>query len=89
MKVFMEKVHPTLEIPQRIGNIYTGSLYSGLISLLCSQPNIKDKNVMMFSYGSGLCSTMLTIKIHQNPLNKGQIENIYNRLNLRVKMSPE
>ena len=31
---FMEKVHPTLHISQRIGNIYTGSLFSCLISLL-------------------------------------------------------
>lgn len=44
---------------------------------------------MLFSYGSGLCSTMLSVKIHENPLNKSQIENIFERLQNRVKISPE
>lgn len=69
----MEKVDPTLQISQRIGNIYTGSLYSCLISLLVFRPEIKNKNVMLFSYGSGLCSSMFSVKIHSNPLNRGQI----------------
>lgn len=72
-KVFMEKVHPSLQISQRIGNIYTGSLYSCLISLLVSGLEIVGKNVMLFSYGSGLCSSMLTAKIHSNPLDKTKI----------------
>lgn len=61
---FNKKVHPTLHISQRIGNIYTGSLFSCLISLLISGLDIKGSNVMLFSYGSGLCSTMLSVKIH-------------------------
>lgn len=35
---FMKKVHPTLHISQRIGNIYTGSLFAGLVSLLVTNP---------------------------------------------------
>lgn len=69
----MTKVHPTLHISQRIGNIYTGSLFSCLISLLINNPQIKNKNAMLFSYGSGLCSSMLSIKIRSNPLAKNQI----------------
>lgn len=76
MKSFMMKVDPTLQISQRIGNIYTGSLYSCLVSLLVSNLDLKNKNVLLFSYGSGLCSSMLSVKIHSNPLNKSQIENI-------------
>lgn len=72
-KSFMEKVDPTLHISQRIGNIYTGSLYSCLISLLVSKLELKNKNVMLFSYGSGLCSSMLSVKIHSNPLSKAQV----------------
>ena len=67
---FMEKVHPTLHISQRTGNIYTGSLYSCLISLLVLNPDIKNKNVLLFSYGSGCCSSMFTAKILENPLHK-------------------
>lgn len=69
----MTKVHPTLHISQRIGNIYTGSLFSCLISLLVKNPLIKNKNAMLFSYGSGLCASMLTVKIRSNPLSKNQI----------------
>ena len=86
---FMSKVHPTLHISQRIGNIYTGSLFAGLVSLLVMNPEIKNKNVMLFSYGSGLCSSMLTVKVHQNPLNRQQVENVFERLKNRVKVSPE
>jgi len=57
-----------MQIPKRIGNIYTGSLFSGLISLLVTNPEINNKTTMMFSYGSGLCSTMFIAKIHNNPL---------------------
>ena len=56
---FMEKVHPTLHIAQRVGNIYTGSLFGCLISLLALNPEIKNKNVLLFSYGSGCCASML------------------------------
>lgn len=88
-KNFSAKVHPTLHISQRIGNIYTGSLFSCLVSLLISGLDIKNKNAMLFSYGSGLCSSLLMIKIHDNPLSKSQIENIHERLRNRIKISPE
>jgi hypothetical protein len=35
---------------------------------------------MLFSYGSGLCSSMLTAKIRSNPLSKNQITNIIEKL---------
>lgn len=76
----MERVHPTLHISQRIGNIYTGSLFAGLVSLLVTNPEIKNKNVMLFSYGSGLCSSMLTVRVHQNPLDKQKVDSILSRL---------
>lgn len=85
----MTKVHPTLHISQRTGNIYTGSLFSCLLSLLVLNPDIKNKNVMLFSYGSGLCSTMLSVRLHSNPLSRGQAENILERLKNRVRISPE
>jgi hydroxymethylglutaryl-CoA synthase len=84
----MAKVDPTLKLPQRIGNIYTGSLYTCLVSLLMSVPDIRNKNVLLFSYGSGLCSSMLNIKIQKNPLNRMQIDSIIEKLENRVKVSP-
>lgn len=61
-------------ISQKIGNIYTGSLFSTLIGLMLTEQNLEGKNVALFSYGSGLCSTLLTGKIHKNLLKPEQIE---------------
>ncbi len=69
----MKKVHPCMYISQRIGNIYTGSLFSTLIGLMMTEKDLAGKNVALFSYGSGLCSTLLTGKIHKNLLKPDQI----------------
>jgi len=60
-------------VSQRIGNIYTGSLYSTLIGLMLTEKELNGKNIALFSYGSGLCSTLLTGKIHKNLLKPEQI----------------
>jgi len=66
-------VNPSLFISQRLGNIYTGSLYACLFSLLYTNPNIANKQALLFSYGSGLCSTMMELTIISNPLSQQQI----------------
>ena len=39
---------------QRVGNIYTGSLFLGLLSLLENDPQLKaGDRIALFSYGSG------------------------------------
>lgn len=35
--MFMKKVHPCMYISQRVGNIYTGSLFSTLIGLMMTE----------------------------------------------------
>jgi hydroxymethylglutaryl-CoA synthase len=49
-------------LSKNLGNIYTGSLYTGLFSLL-KEPHLQSKRILMFSYGSGLMSSMFTIRI--------------------------
>lgn len=59
---------PGLEFSKLIGNIYTGSLYLSLVSLL-SQKNQEDlvgKRILMYSYGSGVSTTLFSIKILRN-----------------------
>jgi hydroxymethylglutaryl-CoA synthase len=73
-KMFEDKVQPSLFISQRVGNIYTGSLYACLYSLLYKNPQIRDQKGLLFSYGSGLCSSMLQVKIIENPLSQQQIK---------------
>lgn len=55
------RVTPSLWANQRIGNIYTGSLYLSLAAL-CEREGwkCKGKKVGIFSYGSGSCSEYFT-----------------------------
>ncbi len=39
-KIYKQKVVPSMNIGEKVGNIYTGSLYAGLISLI-SDPKIE------------------------------------------------
>lgn len=86
---FKKKVEPGLFISKRIGNIYTGSLYASLISLLYQTPNISDKNLVLFSYGSGLCSTIMQAHIISNPLSPSQITDIDNSFKNRICIPAE
>jgi len=48
------EVAPSLRIPSQVGNIYTGSLYLALASLLDTEAeSLEGKRVALFSYGSG------------------------------------
>ncbi len=53
-ETYEDKIKPALIGAQEIGNIYTGSVYMCLLSLLEEKRNaLKDKNMGIFSYGSG------------------------------------
>lgn len=46
-----------LELPSEVGNVYTGSLYLSLASLLsCAPEDLSGKRIGLFSYGSGSCA---------------------------------
>lgn len=86
---FLKKVEPSLFVSKRIGNIYTGSLYACLLSLLYRTPDINNKKTLLFSYGSGLCSTLLQAHIISNPLTAAQISDVDQMFSNRVKISAE
>lgn len=49
-----------------LGNIYTGSLYNGLLTLLCdTRIDLSNKSILMFSYGSGCAASMFLIKVKE------------------------
>lgn len=51
---YAEQVASSLRLPSQIGNIYTGSLYLALASLLeFEAADIEGKRISLFSYGSG------------------------------------
>ena len=49
---------------QRVGNIYTGSLFLGLLSLLENDPQLKaGDRIALFSYGSGAVSEIFSANL--------------------------
>src|SRR5256885_16787561 len=64
-KRFAERVQPAIEVPTLCGNMYCGSVWGGLVSLICNvAPGVLEgKRIGVFSYGSGLASSMLSLKV--------------------------
>jgi hydroxymethylglutaryl-CoA synthase len=51
------EVATSLRLPSQVGNIYTGSLYLALASLLEAEAGeLEGKRIGLFSYGSGCCA---------------------------------
>lgn len=51
---YMREVEPSLRLPAQVGNIYTGSLYLALLSLLHHEAaELAGQRIGLFSYGSG------------------------------------
>ncbi len=51
---FAVEVERSLDLPSQVGNIYTGSLYLALLSLLSKEAaQLEGKRIGLFSYGSG------------------------------------
>ena len=63
-KEWKNKCEISLLLAKHLGNIYTGSLYNGLLSLLSDTSiDLSNKKILMFSYGSGCASSMFMIKV--------------------------
>lgn len=90
-KRFNERVKPTIEVATMCGNMYTASVYAGLVSLISnvtfdpSQP----KRVAVFSYGSGLASSIYSLKIVGDVSDIAKKLDLHNRLNARRVVSPQ
>nr|CAD7428761.1 unnamed protein product [Timema monikensis] len=65
---FEKKTKPSLFIANQVGNMYTPSLYGGLVSLLVceSASELVGKRVGLFSYGSGLASSLYSLRISKD-----------------------
>jgi len=100
-KIFMERsksifekmTKPSLLLASRVGNMYTPSVYSGLASYLVSLPleNLPGKKIGVFSYGSGLASSMYSIKIVDNELPAliNNLKKSIDNLEKRTRLTPE
>ncbi len=58
---FERQVAAGLVLPKRVGNIYTGSLYLSLASVLSeTKEDLEGKSIALFSYGSGSCAELFS-----------------------------
>lgn len=90
-KRYNARVQPSINVPTQCGNMYCGSVYGSFASILANVDNatLQGKRIGLFSYGSGLASSMFSVKV------KGSVENIAkqldipNRLEARRVVAPE
>jgi hydroxymethylglutaryl-CoA synthase len=63
-KDWKDKCERSLYLCKMLGNIYTGSLKNGLLTLIADKSiDLKDKKIMMFSYGSGCAASMFLMRV--------------------------
>ncbi|KAJ5410522.1 uncharacterized protein N7487_004881 [Penicillium crustosum] len=89
-KRFAERVNPGLQVATQCGNMYTATVYGGLASLLSNvafDPK-EPKRIGLFSYGSGLASSMFSAKIVGDVSSMVEKLDLQNRLNARTILEP-
>lgn len=89
-KRFAERVQPGLQVATLCGNMYTATVYAGLASLLSHvtfSPS-EPKRIGLFSYGSGLASSMFSAKIVGDVSYMVEKLDLQNRLTSRAELSP-
>lgn len=75
--------------------MYTASLYAALASIIHNKHTTLDgQRVMMFSYGSGLASTLFSFKIREGQFpftlsNITEVMDVQNKLDSRHEFLPE
>lgn len=82
-KRFAERVQPSIEVPTMCGNMYCGSVWGGLVSLLSNVDSnaLQGKRIGIFSYGSGLASSLLSLKV------VGSTEAIKKAVDLKARLA--
>ncbi|ORZ36841.1 hydroxymethylglutaryl-CoA synthase, partial [Catenaria anguillulae PL171] len=88
---FAERTEPSLLTCKMIGNMYCGSLYGSLLSLLSVTPeqDLLGKRILMFSYGSGLASSMFSLRVAAPVGHIVKTTDVVNRLKARTVLSPK
>lgn len=79
---YKAKVVPSTMTSQKLGNMYSASLYGALASLLdTAEPSaLQGKRIAMYSYGSGLAASFFTLAV------KGDTTEIHSRLKLKEQL---
>lgn len=84
---------PATLAPKRLGNMYTASLYAGLVSLIANEHvELEGKRLLMFSYGSGLASSMFSLRVRASAAELQALRdciNLSQRLDSCVEYEPQ
>lgn len=87
-ELLINNFHSSAVYNKRVGNIYTGSLYLSLLSLLENSKNLqKGDNIALYSYGSGAVCEIFSCTLvdgFEKSLNKNRISTFENRIKLDV-----
>jgi hydroxymethylglutaryl-CoA synthase len=90
-KRFNERVQPSTVAPTMCGNMYCASVYSGLASLISNidSETLQGKRIGLFSYGSGLASSLFSLKVVGSTEGMAKVINLSERLAARRTVAPE
>jgi hydroxymethylglutaryl-CoA synthase len=90
-KRYNARVQPSINVPTQCGNMYCGSVYGSLASILAEvdSQTLQGKRIGIFSYGSGLASSMFSFKVNGSTENLAKQLDIPNRLESRRVVAPE
>ncbi|KAK3079556.1 Hydroxymethylglutaryl-CoA synthase-like protein AKT4-1, partial [Coniosporium uncinatum] len=81
-KRFAQRVQPSIQVPTMCGNMYCASVYGSFISILSNVGNddLQGKRIGLFSYGSGLASSMFSLKV------KGSVQEMVEKVDLQQRL---
>lgn len=90
-KRFAQRVQPSIQVPTQCGNMYCASVYASLVSLLSnvSSDDLQGKRVTIFSYGSGLASSMFSLKVRGSTKELSEKIDLQKRLDARRVVPPQ
>jgi hydroxymethylglutaryl-CoA synthase len=80
---YAKKVEPGMACSKRLGNMYTGSLYGCLASVLStvSPSDLLGKRLSMFAFGSGCAASFFTLRV------KGDTLEIREKMDLLARLA--
>ncbi|KAJ2804767.1 3-hydroxy-3-methylglutaryl coenzyme A synthase [Coemansia guatemalensis] len=87
---FASKTEASLLAARNIGNMYTGSVFFGLASLLSQTPfeKLNGKRIALFSYGSGCAASTYSFRVRADTSKIARTIDLAARLDKRIKVAP-
>lgn len=77
----------SIQFGKEVGNLYTGSLYLGLLSYLINSKVQSDDELLLFSYGSGAVGELYSATVAKDFKDNINVDEIVGLLNNRQKIS--